>query len=47
MGVRAQRLGVIPGGDLCTEALLPRLMLLLAETRDAAYIRSQLQKEEG
>ena len=45
MGVRAQRLGVIPGGRLSTEALLPRLMLLLAETRDAAYIRQQLQRD--
>jgi len=44
MGVRAQRLGVLPGGDLSTEALLPRLMLLLAETRDTAYIREQLQR---
>ena len=31
MGVRAQQLGVEPGGDLTTEALLPQLMLELAE----------------
>ena len=31
MGVRAQQLGVEPGGTLTTEALLPKLMIELAE----------------
>ena len=38
VGVEAERLGAISGGALPTEALLPKLMLLLAQTRSQEEI---------
>lgn len=46
VGILAARCGAISGGDLPIEALVPKLMLALAKTREPAAVRKIIETEK-